>query len=814
MGAPIKGIMTNVPPTAMPEGTCPSIRGMYVKDGEIISDFGHTQFPAAGALKTNKLNGSVIRLDQYYTLGGLSWLIALTTTNMYTYNTSTETWDCRTLGTTVEDCEDAWVASANVTSVADGLLTGPIASVADYSGTVAGTVLITDVAHGLSTGHTVILTSTNTYDGTYDVTVVSADTYYITHAWGATSTGTWTTSYCKLKGTYAVKNTIAAAFTTGIASYENFSAANLSASVPYTDLACLEGLTTVTSATGGFTSNMAGKNLVIASGTNFTAATYRIMKINSGGSIEVDSCPVSGGNGTSGVATAARSALTHLHFWVYSSVALTAADYSIRLSEQNAGGAGATYIDFDIPAVAATTWTPCCVAESFANLNAVLSVALIVNSDKGAVKIHLDDIVAVKAFTGDEDNRFSTANMNDTFIITNGVDQPQKITESGGTLTVADLATVLATGTISTSEIVFAFKDHLFLINNTENAADCPQRVSWTNIGAIEDWIVGTAGYQDLVDDESWDVGVELMSENEFVIYKERSIVMGIWVGGHTPFRFYTMISGTGALAKECITSTGGGHAVLGPDVLYIYKGGKEIEIIDDNVKKTMYARLNQAYPERCFLMYVEEDDELQVWIPTDTAYPDDIWVMNLVGDFWYRKRRTMTGFGYYQEQSSLTIADLVGTIGEQNWKFGDMLTKAYAPITLVGDNNGNVYKLDKMTLDNNSVAITNEWETPDFIVPTGEDYINRFMRVPQLIYEAKGQSITTHWSSDSGATWSPTQGGAGHVVALTSNYELYQQDFDTTVRKIRFKFSNETAASGFYLRYYGFRWIPRSGRK
>ena len=74
------------------------------------------------------------------------------------------------------------------------LTTGTIASVADYSGTVAGTVLATDTSHGLSTGNTITIVTTGgtDYSGTYEVTYVSANTFYFTATWVATGSGTWT----------------------------------------------------------------------------------------------------------------------------------------------------------------------------------------------------------------------------------------------------------------------------------------------------------------------------------------------------------------------------------------------------------------------------------------------------------------------------------------------------------------------------------------------------------------------------------------------------------------------------------------------
>jgi len=68
---------------------------------------------------------------------------------------------------------------------------GTIASVANYNGTVAGTILITDVAHGLATGDIITIHATTNYNGTYSITKVTNDTFYVTKAYVSSQTGDW-----------------------------------------------------------------------------------------------------------------------------------------------------------------------------------------------------------------------------------------------------------------------------------------------------------------------------------------------------------------------------------------------------------------------------------------------------------------------------------------------------------------------------------------------------------------------------------------------------------------------------------------------
>ena len=511
---------------------------------------------------------------------------------------------------------------------------------------------------------------------------------------------------------------------------------------------------------------------------------------------------------------------TALHFWIYSSVALSSADYLVRVSEQNACGTGATYVDFNIPTIAVNTWTPCCVDGDFSNLDAVLSVGIVGVVDKGVHNLYIDDIRAVVRFTGDEDNRFSVAQYNDVDIITNGLDKPQKydgVLATGLQL----LTTTLNTGAITTSEIVLVVKDHVVFMNNTENGTYVPQRVSWGNIGELEDYIGGTAGYQDLVDDPDWIISAVPMYDDTVIIYKENSIVHMTWIGGQTPFRFKTFHQGDGSAGKDCVVSVGGEHAIIGSRYLYYYGGQGTVTQIDNKFNKSFYSSINTLYINRSMAIYDQGNSEVQFWIPTVSSIPDDIWVINTVDSEhpWYRRSRTMSGFGFTTTQQSPTIGDLIGTIGEQNYRIGDLLSRSNLYFLFFGDNNGRVYKVSTDTYNNDGVAITNEFQTPDFIPPfddpdhPGQGSVGDYFRTRQFLYEAKGDSVTTEYSEDGGNSWNPTQGNGTNVQTLTSQYTVYQQDYDKTVHKIRWRFRNTTASSGFFIRYYGFNYLGRSSR-
>jgi len=81
----------------------------------------------------------------------------------------------------------AYVAGQYVwINLSSSTITPTISEFSDYSGTVAGTVKVkTTASHNLKTGMYVVISGTTSYNGTYYVTYIDADEFYITATWVA-----------------------------------------------------------------------------------------------------------------------------------------------------------------------------------------------------------------------------------------------------------------------------------------------------------------------------------------------------------------------------------------------------------------------------------------------------------------------------------------------------------------------------------------------------------------------------------------------------------------------------------------------------
>lgn len=173
----------------------------------------------------------------------------------------------------------------------------------------------------------------------------------------------------------------------------------------------------------------------------------------------------------------------------------------------------------------------------------------------------------------------------------------------------------------------------------------------------------------------------------------------------------------------------------------------------------------------------------------TATLYIDDVnkgsWTLSsgACGD--------MVFFGDKSSDSSINIK-----IDYFYYGFGNLDDPAAAA--------SSIYHYDYEALTDGGDAIESEFETGDFVLDKIEHLI-RNRRFYGLGLDLKGYStssrLTLEYSLDEGVTWNTMD---KVEEELTAAYALYNWDFMQTTRKIRFKFSDDTASQKWYLRFFG----------
>ena len=131
------------------------------------------------------------------------------------------------------------------------------------------------------------------------------------------------------------------------------------------------------------------------------------------------------------------------------------------------------------------------------------------------------------------------------------------------------------------------------------------QRVWWCANGDPTNWPTpGSAlaaqyesDFQDLLGDGGFIKGiVGNLGNADLLIFQERAVFRGVWVGGPNVFDFFPMEGVRGCPASGSIAQLGGVVYYLAQDGFYVNDGGQSIPIGANKVDKTFYADLDQNY--------------------------------------------------------------------------------------------------------------------------------------------------------------------------------------------------------------------------
>src|SRR5439155_5612411 len=115
-------------------------------------------------------------------------------------------------------------------------------------------------------------------------------------------------------------------------------------------------------------------------------------------------------------------------------------------------------------------------------------------------------------------------------------------------------------------------QDHIIAFNYNDGA-DHPQGIKWCSQGQVTVWaptVTNDAGSFDL--DDNADVGVAMQPLfQDMILYKTRTIIPLVWVGGTVVFARRQAISGVGLLGPYALADTGDEHFIMSPDTIYRY---------------------------------------------------------------------------------------------------------------------------------------------------------------------------------------------------------------------------------------------------
>lgn len=434
-----------------------------------------------------------------------------------------------------------------------------------------------------------------------------------------------------------------------------------------------------------------------------------------------------------------------------------------------------------------------------------------------------------QVYTGTFTDIWSMDMHNSNMFYTNGVDLVQYKLAYNSTGTDCPSVTL---GSYKAYAVV-SFANHLNLYHTEESGSESYKRVRWSKVGLLghtsTDWTTGTANFVDIQDAEGSLLTAELLGGGAVAIYFEGSIHLQEWVGGTTVYSFTKMITGLDIPSRRCVVRNDAIHYVLTRENVYEYRGGREFIAIGDPIKEMFVSEMNAPNMGYAHLQFIKEDNELRVYIPTGSAtQPDTCFVCKVAeNNKWFKSTREYTASGTTSRPNSVTIGDLVGTIGAQTWKFGDMFVDAGAPTYLLSDTGGNIVKMDKMvyslSLAGTSTAQSFVFQSKDLSASNNVDpeyagegkgydtseYATHKSRWITIRAECKGYGdVTAYYSVDGSQTWTACAEGS---KSLTTLWNTFQWDVDITSELFAVRLTNSGENEVLNIRMVKIEFIPGS---
>lgn len=510
---------------------------------------------------------------------------------------------------------------------------------------------------------------------------------------------------------------------------------------------------------------------------------------------------------------------THIGFWVRTtSVPSFTDNWEIVISESNhaAGEKTGTYVSVisDTPIVAADTWYYVQVAADLSALNSVISISVWANQDMGfAYVFFIDDIRAIKTFTGDADNHFTSTVTHDAtefannggtaLIISNGTDDLALFEGHSDDrfIYAADALSGAGFGfpSFGNAKELADLWNHFFILNYN-NGNDNVRSLVYAGFADIDDWTSVSSAIHTLTDSRGAIVRARRLGD-ELVVYSTRSISTGRYLGGPILFAFPTLVYEAGLFAFSGIWSFVNAHYFLSTDQkIYAYQGGSQLIPVGEAIEDSLFANLDISKKNQVTSGVDLREHLLHFFYPRSSdTYAKVSYAMNYkrAGLPWmfFEFNDTVRAMSQFENKANWYCDDSNAWFGSDGLKdlyvdevdffCDDSSTQVNFPMPVFISGDGYVFRMDGVTRNDNGNDIECIYETEDITIDKEE----HFGRWSWFSFIAKADitssSVNVYYSIDGGENWVELDDSS---VSLTSTWTPYRLPFDVVSRKIRFR--------------------------
>lgn len=503
------------------------------------------------------------------------------------------------------------------------------------------------------------------------------------------------------------------------------------------------------------------------------------------------------------------TSMTHVGFWIKSSIDLAANALEIVVSESNhaSGEKTGTYVETLTTALVADTWKFVCLAKTLTSFDAVISCSIFANATiASATVIRLDDIRAYDEMAGDVSKAVSsclatdinefTGNGGLALVLSNQVDDLFYFEGDSDDV----LATLVhAYPSFVNCVVIAEFWNHFMLINFNEGNQNV-RSVAYADAGDIDDFSGGTSGLAYLTDS----VGKIIQAARlraELVLYSTRSITLGRYYGTSPVFLFPTLIGRTGLFSSKAIITLTNLHQFIGTDQrFYNYVGNSQLSLIGRNIEKSFFKELDFSKKQHVICGYDEVLDRSYFTFPrAQDTYAKAAYCMNRgqpeMPWEYFEFADDIRSFVMHVNQITV-YCDSTAMAGiycdEAAFFCDDSFGQADAPIMISLSSDGYVFQHDETLGKDDDADIECEYQTQDITVDKEE----HFARWEWFTFIAKsilaGGTVSVFYSDNEGSTWMEFDDSP---VTLTSAWTVFRIPLDHVSRKIRYRFYQHSSA-------------------
>ena len=337
------------------------------------------------------------------------------------------------------------------------------------------------------------------------------------------------------------------------------------------------------------------------------------------------------------------------------------------------------------------------------------------------------------------------------------------------------------------------FWNHFFVFGWTDSSTRA-RSLAFSGFADVDDWTGATAGVTTLTDTVGALLKVAKLGD-ELVIYSEKTISLGRYIGGYTLYVFPVLAQALGLLSQRAVSNTPRAHFFLGTDlkVYALFKGGSPVDV-GRAVDSVMFAGLDISNKARIACGYDSSKQRVFFALPSaGEVYPRKLYAVytNLDGNPWefFEFKHDVRGFGVLKRTKSSAYCD------DNDWKdvycnetpayCDDMYGFEGADMTCFITSDGYVFKLDESTGYFDEEEIDCEYQTEDIVLEDEEDF-GRF-----VWFSFTGKSAIedvecdVYYSVDGGENWEAL---ADSPVVLETSWKTHRLPLDVVSRTIRFR--------------------------